>query len=197
MSSASPDTRHRILEAATKLLEEGGGSGVRMSDIAKRAGITRQAVYLHFANRAELLIAATFHVDEIKGTAARLAPSRTAKTGEARLEAFISAWAAYIPEIYPIAKALMLMGPTDEEANMAWAKRMQDMREGCEAAIDALKRDWTLSRDYTVEDATDLLWTLLQVENWEHLTQVCGWSQEKYAGHVLQIARRQFLKERA
>lgn len=196
MSSAPPDTRQRILQAATQLLEEGGGSGVRMSDIAKRAGITRQAVYLHFANRAELLIATTFHVDELKGTAARLAPSRNAITGEERLEAFISAWAAYIPEIYPIAKALMLMGPTDEEANMAWSQRMRDMREGCEAAIEALKRDWMLSAHYTVDDATDLLWTLLQVENWEHLTQVCGWAQEKYAGHVLQIARRQFLKER-
>ncbi len=42
---------------------------------------------------------------------------------------------------------------------------MQAVREGCEAAIEALKRDWALSTDYTVEDATDLLWTLLQVEN--------------------------------
>jgi len=196
MSSASPDTRHRILQAATQLLEEGGGSGVRMSDIARRAGITRQAVYLHFANRAELLIAATFHVDEIKDTATRLAPSRTAKTGTQRLEAFIAAWAGYIPEIYPIAKALMLMGPTDREAHLAWARRMQDMREGCEAAIEALKRDWALSTDYTVEDATDLLWTLLQVENWEHLTQACGWSQEKYADHVGRVARRQFVREK-
>ena len=66
------------------------------------------------------------------------------------------------------------------------------MREGCEAAIEPLKRDWALSTDYTVEDATDLLWTLLQVENWKQLTQACGWSHEKYAGHMGRVARRQF-----
>jgi AcrR family transcriptional regulator len=35
-----------------------------MSDIAKAAGLSRQAVYLHFPNRAELLISATKHLDE-------------------------------------------------------------------------------------------------------------------------------------
>jgi AcrR family transcriptional regulator len=79
MSSPNPDTRKRILQATADLLTEGGGAGVRMSDIAKRAGISRQAVYLHFANRADLLIAATFYVDELKDSAARLAPSRAAK----------------------------------------------------------------------------------------------------------------------
>lgn len=193
MSSPNPDTRKRILQATADLLTEGGGAGVRMSDIAKRAGISRQAVYLHFANRADLLIATTFYVDELKDTAARLAPSRTAKTGKERLDAFIEAWAGYLPEIYPIGKALIVMGPTDEEARSAWAQRMQDMREGCEAAINALKRDGDLAPGMQPSQATDLLWTLLLLPNWEHLTQTCGWSQKQYLQHIRAAARRLFV----
>jgi len=193
MSSPNPDTRKRILQATADLLTEGGGAGVRMSDIAKRAGISRQAVYLHFANRADLLIATTFYVDELKDTAARLAPSRAAKTGKERLNAFIEAWAGYLPEIYPIGKALIVMGPTDEEARSAWAQRMQDMREGCEAAINALKRDGDLAPGMQPSQAADLLWTLLLLPNWEHLTQTCGWSQKQYLKHIKAAAHRLFV----
>lgn len=195
MSSPNPDTREKILQATADLLTEGGGAGVRMSDIAKRAGISRQAVYLHFANRADLLIATTFYVDELKETDARLAPSRAAKTGTERLDAFIEAWAGYLPEIYPIGKALIVMGPSDEEARRAWAQRMQDMREGCEAAINALKRDGDLASGMPAPQATDLLWTLLLLPNWEHLTQTCGWSQKQYVKHIKSAARRLFVAE--
>ncbi len=55
MSSENIETRTRILDATVRMLEEQGGRGVRMGDIAKAAGISRQAVYLHFSSRAELL----------------------------------------------------------------------------------------------------------------------------------------------
>lgn len=193
MSSPAPDTRETILAATAALLSEGGGSGVRMSDIARRAGISRQAVYLHFANRADLLIATTFYVDALKKSDERLAPSRAAKTGEERLEAYIEAWAGYLPEIYPIGRALIDMSPTDEEARSAWAQRMQDMREGCEAAILALKRDGRLAAGMAPAQATDLLWTLLLLPNWEHLTRTCGWSQKQYLKHITATARRLFI----
>jgi len=192
MSSKNPDTREKILIAARSLLEKGEGSGVRMSDIAKKAGVSRQALYLHFATRAELLIAVTYYVDELYDSEARLAPSRAAKTGVERLDAFVSAWTAYIPKIYPTGRALMAMGDTDEEAASAWALRMEDMREGCEAAIKALATDGTLAPDHSPKEATDILWMLLSVRNWEHLTQACGWSQRRYAKTILEMARRLF-----
>lgn len=193
MSSGKPDTREQILIAARALLESGGGSAVRMSDIAKKAGVSRQALYLHFATRADLLIAVTYYVDELYDSEARLAPSRTAKTGVERLDAFVSAWAAYIPKIYPTGRALMAMSETDEEAAAAWGKRMEDMREGCEAAIKAMRADGTLSLDYSPKEATDLLWMLLSVRNWEQLTKDCGWSQKRYATSILETARRLFV----
>ena len=182
-----------MLKATLDLLESRQGEGVRMSDIAKRAGISRQALYLHFATRAELLIATTHYLDALKGTEARLAPSRAAATGIERLDAFVVAWGGYIPEIHPIARALLAMGASDAAAAQAWDQRMRDMREGCAAAIDALDRDGTLSPDHPPDEATDILRTLLSVRNWEHLTIDCGWSQVRYVETLKSLARRLFV----
>ena len=193
MSSDSPETRKRILQATCDLLEASQGRGVRMTDIAKRAGISRQALYLHFGTRAELLIASTHHVDVVRSVEERLVPSRTAATGAERLDAYIQAWASYIPQIHGIAKALIAMSDTDDAAAMAWRDRMRAMRHGCEAAINALRKDKMLSPHYSAKQATDLLWTLLSVRNWESLTIECGWSQQKYATTIQLLARRLFV----
>ena len=190
MSSKTIETRVRILNATLKLLESGQGSSVRMSDIAKTTGISRQAVYLHFPNRAELLIAATRHLDDLNDVNARLIASRTAATGQERLEAFIEAWGNYIPEVHGVAKALLALQDTDEAARLAWADRMAGLREGFEAAVKALKKDGMLSPDHSVKEATDILWSMLSVQTWMLLTQDCGWPQRQYVKSMKQLANK-------
>jgi len=118
MSSTAPDTRQRILQATLELLEESRGQGVRMSDIAKRARISRQALYLHFETRAKLMIATTFYLDELKGAQGRLLPSRTAKSGVERLDAYIEAWASYLPELHGAARA-QVIAVVDQDLHLA------------------------------------------------------------------------------
>lgn len=190
MSSENIDTRNRILNAAWKLLETEQGSSVKMSDIAKAAGISRQAVYLHFPSRAELLIATTRYLDEVKDVDARLAASRNAATGKERLDLFIEAWGNYIPEVYGVGKALLAMQDTDEAAGIAWKDRMAAVRHGCAAAVQALKKDGVLTGSYIPDEATDMLWTLLSVRTWEQLTIECGWSQQAYIERLQEMARR-------
>ena len=189
MSSENRETREKILAAALELLESGTAQAVRMADIAKKTGISRQAVYLHFKTRADLLIATTRYLDEIQNVDEGLVPSRTAKTGKERLDAWIEVWGNYIPVMYGVGRALLAMRDTDDAAAAAWDERMAAMRHGCEAAILALERDGDLSPNYSVDDAVDFLWTLVSVRNWEQLTQECGWTQEKYI-QQLKIATR-------
>ncbi len=193
MSSENIETRTRILNATCKLLEANQGQGVRMSDIARQAGISRQAVYLHFPTRSELLIATTRYLDDIKGIDARLALSREAAGGIDRLDAFIEAWGNYIPEIHGIAKALLAMKDTDEAAELAWNDRMQAVRHGCVAAINAANNDGSLAHDLPVKQATDILWTLLSIRNWEQLTRDCGHSQAQYIETIKRTAHRTLL----
>ncbi len=160
-----------------------------MSDIAKRAGISRQALYLHFPSRADLLVATTRHLDEVKKVDERLAASRAA-TGADRLDAFIEAWGNYIPEIHGVARALMAMQDSDEEARNAWADRMAALRHGCKAAVRALQEAGLLRRDLGADQATDMLWALLSVPNWEALRHGCGWDQTAYITGMKDAARR-------
>ncbi|MEO1281537.1 MAG: TetR/AcrR family transcriptional regulator [Pseudomonadota bacterium] len=189
MSRKNSETRKRILECTWKLLEDEPGSATRMSDIAKAAGISRQAVYLHFPTRAELLVATTRHLDEVKDVDSRLAKSRAAATGEERLEAFIEAWGNYIPEIYGVAKALLAMKDTDEEAAAAWADRMQAVRHGCGAVVKAFRKDGHLTKNLTSQQSIEALWALLSVRHWEQLVVECGWSQKQYIKHMNRMAQ--------
>ena len=195
MSSNTIETRTRILAATVRVLEEHGGRGVSMGDIAKASGISRQAVYLHFASRAELLVAATKYLDEVLDVDRRLALSRAATSGAERLALYIDCWGHYIPEIHGVAKALLLAQDNDEGAAAAWNDRMQAMRDGCRAAIEALHSDGNLAPEWTPKRATDVLWTMLLVPNWENLTGNCGWSTRQYVRWMQTMAKRTFIDE--
>jgi len=196
MSREITDTRDKILAATVHMLEKHGGKGVRMGDIAKQSGISRQAVYLHFASRTELLVAATRYLDEKLDVDKRLAPSRAATSGVERLALYIECWGNYIPEIYGVAKALMVAQDSDDAAAAAWKDRMLAMRDGCRAAIEALHRDGDLAPEWTQPKAIDALWTMLLVPNWENLTVECGWSTKDYVRWMKSVARRTFVCEK-
>jgi len=195
MSSIPSDTRTRILASALKLLEGKRGAMVRMSDIAKQAGVSRQALYLHFKSRTELLVAATRYIDEVKNIDERLLLSRTTNSGIERLEAFIEAWGNYIPEIYGMGRALMAAKDTDDAAAQAWDGRMDAVRQGCKAAVYALQQDNELAATFSTKQATDILWTLLSVRNWEQFTVECGWSQKKYIETITALAKRSLVAD--
>jgi len=194
MSRSNSNTREKILKATWKLLEDQPGESVSMATIAKAAGISRQALYLHFPARAELLIATARHLDEVFKVDERLAASRQASTGRERLDAYIDAWGNYIPEIYGISRAFMALQRTDAAAEAAWTDRMQAVRHGCAAAVKALKADGDLNSDLSQPRATDLLWMLLSVPNWEQLRQTCGWSQKAYIQQMKHLAQKTLIK---
>ena len=195
MSSETSDTRNRILKTTAQMLERHDGRGVRMADIAKKTGISRQAVYLHFASRADLLTATTQYRDEELDLDRCLAPSQSAKSGVERLTLYVEFWGNYLPQIYGIAKALLLAQDTDEAAAAAWKNRMVAHRDGCLAAVAALHSDNSLASHWTQQSATDVLWTMLSVENWEQLTTECGWSNQQYVERMKTIAEQTLVKD--
>jgi AcrR family transcriptional regulator len=59
-------TRLRLLEVTRRLVAE-RGAGIAMADVARAAGVSRQAVYLHFTSRASLFVAVVRQMDEQAG----------------------------------------------------------------------------------------------------------------------------------
>jgi AcrR family transcriptional regulator len=197
MSSSEPkesETRRRILEATRRLMEERRGRGVGMRDVAEAAGISRQAVYLHFGSRAELMVATARYGDRVLGLEERKRRFVAAKGGVESLEAYVEFWCNYIPEIYGVASALLEVRETDEAAAAAWDDRMAAVRESCRETIEALHRDGTLAPEWSLEQATDLLWTMLSIRNWEQLTIERGWTTRQYVGQMQVLTKRAFVR---
>ena len=184
MSRKESDTRSKILLATQHAMEADPARAPSMGQIAKAAGISRQALYLHFPSRAELFIETTRDLDRRLGVEDKLRPVVEAKSGSERLAAFIAVWAAHLPRIHGVVTALMRLKDSDEAAAAAWQNRMQAIRASCQRTVEMLHADGKLNSQLTPQAATDLLWMLMSVENWERLTQDCGWSQADYVEHM-------------
>ena len=193
MSSDLSDTKKRILEATWELMEQRRGQGVSMSDIANAVGISRQAVYLHFASRTELMIETTNYINEVKGLNERLTQFEAATTGIELLEACVDMWGNYIPEIYAMAKALIMTRETDEATAAAWNGCMSGLREACRETIEALANEGILAPVWSQQEAIEMFWTILSISNWEQLTIECGWSTEQYISWMKTLLKRTFV----
>ncbi len=193
MSSGQKDTRERILETTWHLLESRRGQGIRLEDIAQAAGVSRQAVYLHFGSRTELFIATARYVDEVLRLPERIKQACEADDCVVGIDAYVAFWGNYIPEIYQPAKALLAMRDTDEGAAAAWADRMQALYEGCVYLAQLAARDGLLAPAWTIETAAQFFWAMLAIEVWELLTIERGWSNAQYIERMQQMIKRALL----
>ena len=51
------ETRHAIMQAAMRQFSQQGWAATSLAAVASEAGVTRGAIYWHFKNKAELLMA--------------------------------------------------------------------------------------------------------------------------------------------
>lgn len=161
-----------------------------MADVAKEAGVSRQAVYLHFPSRAELLIETTRYIDVVEDVAGQLANVFEAEAGIERLDRFVRAWCSYIPVVYGGAKRLMAIKDDDADADAAWQDRMAGLYGACQQVVETLEEQGQLALDLTAGEATDLMWAGLSVRQWEALTIERKMSQKRYLELTLRTLTR-------
>lgn len=179
MSSPQLPTPQRILAETWRLMEARQGQGVRIEDVAKAAGVSRQAVYLHFASRAGLLKATLDYVEAVMHFKERLTPV-FGKPGAEGIEALVDFWGEFVRDTYGIARAFLAARSVDPDAAAAWDAKMADLYNGCLAIMGCSARDHVLAAGWTPETAADFLWATISIENWEHLTLERGWTQDEY-----------------
>src|SRR4051812_32403182 len=137
LSSAPMTTRARILEATLSLVEKASGP-ISMGAIAKAAGLSRQALYLTFTDKADLFVALVRYVDGKRGLAPELAKLRLCTSGIETLEGMVDLQARMNPGLKPIADALELLRRQDPDADKGWQDRLDDRLQGCRAAVSRL-----------------------------------------------------------
>ena len=175
MSSRRQETRVRILESACRLLVERGYHGVGMEEVARDAGVSRQAVYLHFKSKVDLLVAAAQHSDEVVGVPEILRLVREAKTPLEALDKGVEAYAAIDPHIYDIASVIYAARRSDEAAEAAWQDWMSFRRENIKQGMERLEEEGLLAQGWTVDEAADFAWALLSLHTYEYLVVERGW----------------------
>ncbi len=187
MSSRSEGTRRRLLEAARRLLEARGYHGVSLDEIATEAGVSRQAVYLHFRSKSGLLVALVEWVDQREGLSQLLKPVLSAPSGVTALEKAIEMVAAYEPRIHRLAMVLATARRTDAAADAAWQDRMNARRVGIRQVVEWVRRDGMLAPGWNIGDAVDLIWAVTAPEVYDALVVERNWPSRRWVRHTQRL----------
>lgn len=180
-SNRAEETREAILDAARALFEADGPS-VGLETVARKAGVSRQAIYLHFSSRAELVRALHLRVNvqDVAPAMARVWARRTARAG---LDAFVAASAEVIPRISGIADALA-PSPTAPELQATGEAPKESRYADCLRMGEWLEGDGVLAAGVTARDAADVLCMMVSIPSYEILVVDRGWATHRWTRWV-------------
>lgn len=194
MSTKSTSTRRRILVVARELLEARGFHGVGLEGVAAAAGVSRQAVYLHFESKTGLLLAMVDHVFATEAPDRIVERWTRASTGIEALEAAIDFHVVYEPRVYQFARVLHAARREEPAAAAAWENRMEARRSNYKKVAEWLARDGVLLESWSVKEASELLWALTSIHMFEYLVIESHWSTQRYKRHLRSVLYRVLVK---
>ena len=194
-NARSRRTRAALLDAARALLEEQGTESLTMAAVAERAGVSRRAVYLHFASRAELLTELFGYVSEQEGLASSLEPVWEAPDAAAALDQWARHLARFHPRVLAVARAIQRVRRIDPDAAGHWELVMADQQACCRRLAIWLAREHRLAPPWTVQTAADMLWALMSFDLLEELLVDRGWSPQRYRTYLAALFRSTFVSD--
>ena len=161
-------TRVRILGTAREITEKQGAAPT-MAALARAVGISRQALYLHFPDRGQLLLALVAHIDEQEQLPAGIAAVTQAADAAAAIRAWAHVQTWHNPKIAAAARALDDTRRADPAAAAAWADRTGDRMRGAIHIAERLRAEGRLDPTWTLTEAAALLWELTSFHVWDDL----------------------------
>jgi AcrR family transcriptional regulator len=138
-------------------------------------------LYLHFPDRAALLLAVVEYVDAREGLAAEIAAVEAAEDGPAQVRAWAAMQARRNPSIASLARALDQSRHGDDPAAVAWRDRTANRMRGATAIVKRLRGEGRLDSSWTTAEASTLAWELLSFRVWDDLVNEAGLTPERYA----------------
>jgi AcrR family transcriptional regulator len=158
-----------------------------MGQIARAAGVTRQLLYLHFAGRADLLLAVTRAVDaEVRPVSEQQLVDAATDARTALREA-IALQGRIKPRIAAVAAAIDRLRPTDPDAAAAWREREDARFQRARQVIVCLAEEGVLGNGWSVEDAARLLWSTTSQRAWTEMVVDSGWSTDLWVRRTTEL----------
>ena len=172
-------TRARILDTAREITEKQGAAPT-MAALARAVGISRQALYLHFPDRAQLLLALVAYIDEKEQLQAGIAGVTQAADAAAAIRAAAHLQTWHNPKIAAMARALDDTRHADPSVSAAWADRTRDRMRGATFIVERLRAEGRLDPTWTTTEAAALLWELTSFHVWDDLVNDAHIAPDRY-----------------
>ncbi|TDE37683.1 TetR/AcrR family transcriptional regulator [Actinomadura sp. 6K520] len=182
-NARSRRTRDAVLAATRAILEKDGFEALSIAAVAAHAGISRQAVYLHFGSRSELVTALFDFMAQQEGLTESLDPVHNAPDVITALREWARHLATYHPRLMAVDSAIDRVRHVDADA--ARYRETIDARQmaGCRALARRLADEGRLAEPWTVDTAADMLWSLIATDLFKRLL-ARGWTAARTAEHL-------------
>lgn len=158
-----------------------------MAEIATKAGVTRQLLYVHFENRTALLVELSRVLDAEARTPELQATIDDAPDGRAALRAAVLVQATIKPKIHGLVTSLELLRPRDPAAAAACEEREDARLSRCRAVVDRLAAEGLLAKRWSRATAAEFFWAATSLRSWEDLVYRRGWTSVAWAKRVTQV----------
>jgi AcrR family transcriptional regulator len=178
--------RETLIEAARAMLLVEGYASTSIPKVAQVCGVSVEAVYKRFAGKSALVRAVVEQA--LRGVGPVAAETRSDALASEDLSLLLRGWADLTAEVAPrVAPVLLLvrdaalhdpeLADLSRELDDGRRARMKDNAHRL-AAAGHLRSGWS------VEGATDVLWTYSSPELYDLLVRRSGWGLDRYATFV-------------
>lgn len=183
-NARSRRSRAALLDATRELITEGGFDALTMAEVADRAGVSRRAVYLHFATRAELVTALFGRLGETGDIGASL----QRVWGSPDAVAALAEWGRHLarahPKILPVMLAAERARHADPDAAALWQAGQDRWLAGARRLADWLAREERLAPPWTPATAADMIWALMSPDMLTRLWHERHWPPRRIGDHL-------------
>lgn len=193
-------TRREIVEAAGRLFRA-DGYRTPMTAIAAEAGVAVETVYRVFGTKTGLFRAALEAL--LAGGVARAEvpvgdrPAIRAIHDEPDPRRKVALYAATQPGIHrragPLLRALRDARATEPDLAGLWNELEAQRLAGQGRFVAMLAEGSWLRQDRSVEEASDIVWTLCSLSLYDHLVTERGWSAGRYGAWLTAALTRELL----
>lgn len=163
------------------MFEELGYYGAGLGAVAKKAGVSRQAIYLHFPSKVELLAALHLHIFATDVVPAmERHPIEDAMTAWDALHTMIAVDVEVVSKVWRIHEALTMARRQHPEVEETLRPREKQRYDELLDLGRRLEREGALPPRVGVATFADMLWGLLNVGTYRSLVIERGWSLDQY-----------------
>jgi AcrR family transcriptional regulator len=191
-AQAAQDTRLSIVEATRSLLEETGYPDISLNDIARKAGVSRQTIYVQFGSKSGVLQAVGEHIEHaaLEGLIPTLLqasnPVEALRLGLQRVVRFYE-------HDDQVLRNLHAQTVYDASYATVWRDKQQEIWRNTRRLVEWLDREGCLAASWNVEEATDWLWAANSFESYHQLVGERGWTAEQFVLRIMQLVEKTLL----